>query len=507
MADPADFTAVMNMWPDHAPKAWAQVQAQLTAEMAGLEETNTAKLAFSSELTALAQQFGTTIVEAAPAAALHTIANVTKAGCLEAVSGLVASVSGGVHSPADDAKLTTQVVGVLVSVGVAAGIATAGVGSAVIGVVSTLVGVLTQVGLFGQPAPGQQIPGAPSGWTSNPPASHIIGAPGAPFGGVPRWGNPVASAMIPSLGGAQANPDWMPFPELTPDLGDPNSTPPAGMSFQNRLIRAWYSNLGSSDHPMKSWNNFSLTSRTGVPDSTWGSWYGDFQGQRPIDIAFPAFARLMKEVQSGVGAFDPIFFSALQKVGPISVTSPLQTLAQFNQAYFAAWKKNCARSINGQKMSTDAEVLAYVLKIWNRVHDSGQWDLSLPDTGAPGLYIQTLLAELRQKGLTDDFSSDLHHVVIHGGGPAIVQPPPPIKLSLGGGAAPPPAIPITLVHGSPLAVLSVTPPPLWKRALPWLPLAAGMASWPVVGSVIAPTLGGAVTAALIEAQRKGWLKL
>jgi hypothetical protein len=251
-----------------------------------------------------------------------------------------------------------------------------------------------------------------------------------------------------------------------------------------------------------------------------------------IDIAFPSFRYLECDA-----------------LNPWYAKKP-QALTAFRQAYLAAWKINQERSINGQKASTDAEVMYHVLQTWNRAHQSGPSDWIFHPATAPYLgggpmapgstgvnvmsgpgwgsqstacppnlppFASTLVTEMQNKGLTQDFARDGSGLLVHTGpvkqpnvvvtpivphlaallpkkkfvfhlGPKMLDGTQTHKVTLDTGASIP--------AGAPLAVTGApSMKSLPDRLLPYAPAAAGAALWPVVGP-LAPAVGVATTAVL-----------
>lgn len=455
MATSADFDLLLKDFPDHAPKAWADVAAQLKSESATFEEVNIAKSGFTDQLRGLTSQLGAKIEEAAPAAALHTLSAATKAGCIEAVGGLVASVSGGIHTPDDAAKVTTQCVGVMVSIGIASGIATAGVGAAIIGVVGGLSGILAQAGLFGKPVPGVDIPGCP-GMKADPPPNWVVGC-------LPSWGSPVASAMFQTITGPKANPDWIVFPE-------PGSS--------DKYVRAWFDVIQSRGQSVQAMNDFDLIGR-----NKGNHWYGGFtDGKRAIDYAFPAYAQLIKETPTDIRVLSGF------GVKTLTLNSQIQALFSFRKAYLAAWKKNAERGLNGQKMSSDEEVLAYVLKVFNRANASaGNQNANIHAND--GTYIGSLIPKLRHAGLTENYDLSKDVIVVFTGGPVTVRAPSNQAVGRHMAQVAAKRIPVRLVAPMPLRVSYEKPFPI-ERTL----LGAGGAA--AIGFYVGGPPGAAIGAGL-----------
>lgn len=360
--DPAEFSEVMNLFPDHAPQQWATVQKQLTSEYASADTISQAKLNFGSQLKTLAQQFQTKIEEAAPAAAQHTISMVTQAGAIEAVGGLVASVSGGIHNAEDAAKLSTQSIGIMVSVAVALAPETAGVGAAIVGVVGALDAILSSAGLFGKGG-GTQIPGCSLTYTT--PPDQVIGC-------WARYGKPVASAMIQTDSGLKANPQWQVFPEK-----------------------------GSQEKNGHDWGF-----NSNVQDTFYAYYPFYTPKSRIIDIAFPQYAQLEREIGNKT------------KPGNASMRSSVATF-QLQKAFLGAWKKNGERLLNGQNNSTDEAVLAYVLNVFNRAHQPGTPTYI---TANDGSYIGSLVPKMVTAGLTDNYDLGRNAIRINTGPAEAMKP-------------------------------------------------------------------------------------
>jgi hypothetical protein len=267
------------------------------------------------------------------------------------------------------------------------------------------------------------------------------------------------------------------------------------------------------------------------PDPSDIAWFqvGSLSGKRKIDIGFPSYRYLECDA-----------------VNPWYNGKP-QGIVDFRKAYLAAWKINQERPLNGQKPSTDSEVLYHVVTAWNRAHPSaGAADWVVAPTDAPFVdstplsgpitpfnlpvagqkvalppcpanlppFVATLIRDLIGKGLTDQLSGDGSGLLVHMG--PIKQPRvaattlilhlgavAPKKINFALGRSKPTTIgpvgPITAA--GPHAASAVMPPaaPLsfWARALPFTPAAAGVVLFPAFG-VLAPIVGGAISALWLQ---------
>lgn len=363
------------------------------------------------------------------------------------------------------------------SVGVLVGILVA-TGAATAGVGAAITGVVAVLTMVLSKAGlfGE----APSG-TEICPGVTVSPKPDWVVGCIPMWspshdGKPVTAAMMQTSGATAVNPLWMRFPRK-----------------DRAKDKYWFLP-----------NNAFLK-----PDDP------KAQFNRNIDVAFPPFAWIERDD-----------------------AKPDPRIGDFLKAYSTAWRINGERALNGQKPSTDAEVLYHTNLAWNNAHSSlGTGDVMLkqqalpgwvriapPPAGAP--YVASLIASMQAGGLTDNFGPDGQSLRIHMGARKTAASPKIVALHLKGlqaagipqtvhvvaltlrGAAmtsavaaqaaqvPSPQNTVLPLH----QLFGVAPATGLKRWLPYLPAAMGVVLFPVVG-VVAPLAGSALSALWWEIEK------
>jgi hypothetical protein len=300
-----------------AARAWSALETQITAEGGALDGTlHAAEKKFVDQFDSITKS-GVPFIpeEAASAAAAAVRGTDTIVGAVENIGHLVSAARGGVP-PAETIQLVT---GTMLAALVSTGVATAGVGAAVMAGLGAAMTLMKAAGLFGDPPRGVEICG---GVHVDPPPPFVVGcvAPAGcsgegMYGGVPCQIQPGSDL-------------WRNFP-------DP----------QRQADAAWFSTGSAYDMGVKvflwgpgqpiSWTS-PYVGRPGVN--------GNPRGVRPIDVAFPEYPQLEAE-QRHYGPDD------------------------FRTAYFAAWKMNRAYALNGLKPQKDQDVLRHVLGTWNRAHE------------------------------------------------------------------------------------------------------------------------------------------
>lgn len=268
---------------------------------------------------------GTTAAQdALTAAKAYVGQNHTIAGAIDTASGLVSAVDAASHG-ASPAALVTDFTGPLMGTLVLSGALTAGAGAAITGIVAAAGALLDALHVFGDPPPpGQNICGS----YVNPPPDYVIGC-----------------AYYDDSSGPQSpdSPYWRRFPE------------PAN------VVDA------------ATWFSINYQNNTLWRDAHWGGHIG----QRLIDSAFPDYTHV-----SMLTSTPPTTLAVpgTSFVIPVSMLpEDLQTLYEFERAYFTAWKANKEYWLNGRKGGTDAQVLEQAVRIWNRAHLPGKGTDVYPD--------------------------------------------------------------------------------------------------------------------------------
>jgi hypothetical protein len=288
--------------------AWNLIQSQIQAEGGAandvqdnlLQAQTTFVNAFNG-MSALSSD-GQQIIQAAQQ---YTLGVNTVLGSVQTLGGLLQAAESGNFTQQDAQAFMGAMVGIATTVG----IASAGVGAAIMAGVAISFEALQSVGLVPTPVNWTTIPGC---------AGYLKFDPNKPppfirFGCVTAGYTSAAAAQV---SGPQ-NANWRHFPNPS-----------------NAADKGWFAVVPN-----------------GGPGGT--QWYGTTWlsdgGPRMIDAAFPQYRHLECE-QNYYLAGAP---------------------GQFQQTYFAAWKLNKELAFNGGKPLDDATVLARVLTTWNRSHASG----------------------------------------------------------------------------------------------------------------------------------------
>jgi hypothetical protein len=299
LADPVDFGA-----------AWAPVEAQMVAEGAPLLDLNSAKGAFADAFSQLSDQIGITGAQALSAAQQYVTLGHTVLGAANTVMGLVAA-AGQASTPELAAQFSGAMIGTLTTIMIASGVVTAGVGAAIVGVVSGALAVMQAAGLFGRPPAANQI------------------CPGIAGAGDFLVGCLAAKGAVNAPGGA----NWRSFP----DAGHAEDA-------------TWFVSCGNSSCAEFPWKGARYGNAfTSNPASA---------ADRVIDYGFDAY-RTIEFYQQGLSAI----------VQPDGTTVGGGGSPQgFLQAFATAWKANAEYSLNGLKAQDDALVLVHLVRLWNRAH-------------------------------------------------------------------------------------------------------------------------------------------
>lgn len=339
--DPNAFQAQLTSNPDFQ-NGWNTVQSQLQSEGvtaaspgAAADLLQAAQLNYQESFTGIISNN----IDAAAAgtvgnmAAQFTIAGHTVAGAVNTIQGLVQTAQTGTPL-----EIVTAFTGTLLPIAAGLGIATAGVGAAIVAAATLVFDLLDSVVGTHKPPTGQQI--EPGCYTGADPAAGI--APPAFtidyvmfLADVPQGAHSGGTAIL-SPGTSQwrrfpspnANPEWFQVPTYGP----------WGNSFVSRMY--------GGEFVACLWDK----SRGGIdPTISW----------RPIDLAFGVYRYL--ECEQSALSSDP-------------------NVAQFQQAFFSAWKANKEYALNGLAPQSDAQVFLHTLRLWNASHD-GSTTVVLPNAG------------------------------------------------------------------------------------------------------------------------------
>ena len=313
----------------------------------------------------------------------------TIAGSIMTIAEVVEHASGGVNSLATFQSFTGAMIGALGTVGALTGIATAGIGAVITGLVSVGVDLLRSA--IGSPPPG------PANGYSFCVNFELKQKPDWTVGGLGVWG--------PS--NAPSTPGWRAFP-------DPNSTNDATW-FAHQAGAGWwqkaYFGWGGPDNS----TGYDYTSEY----SAWGDdrpsnglfakaqllhTYGG-EGpplDRPIDNAFPSC-----DPEGVWSVFPSSMYSAVceSAAGFTLVPGlPNDVRGKLAQAFIGAWKANAAFALNGLQPQKDWKVLVQLLRFWNKSHQGPMVAIpSINVTGATGVgaYLGNLVAQAMRSGVPD----------------------------------------------------------------------------------------------------------
>ena len=258
-----DFQAYMQALPSFA-SSWNDIQAQLTQEGAGLNQVVAAQTSFTNAYEQLSSQFGAVGDDAITGAHAFVAMGQTVVGAASTVAGLIQTAESG-SAPA----ITQAFTGVMVSLAIATGAVSAGIGAAIVAGVGLILSALGSLGLFGGGG-GTQICGA----TVSPPPDLVVGC-------MPIWVTGAADPNSPPVRQQPGTFGWRSFPVEGVDTGWFTAAPP-------------YEPYVGGGMGTVTWKGLS------------GEYYG--VGVRAVDYAFPNYARVASDVAGG--DFQKAFFAA-----------------------------------------------------------------------------------------------------------------------------------------------------------------------------------------------------
>lgn len=364
--------------------AWSQVQKQLDAEGANTTVVSAAKSAFSSSFDSLAPHLDSIggSQQLLNACTQYTLKGTTIGGAVDMVGGLISAAQSGTPAP----QLLESFTGTMITVAIASGALTAGIGAAIVGAVTGLVTLLQAAGLFGG-SPGVSIPGCPAGETYKTAPDWAIGCTAA-YGGKNTPG---------SFG-------WRHFP-------NPGNPTDAG----------WFTPPGTdqdSGSAIQGWRGLTIASGPGLAAIVSGG-----GGSPLVDAVFPNFAAIDVEHPLPINLQGQASVTAVLAAAQFQMFAAINpVVADFHRAFLAAWKLNQEYALNGLTPQPDWNVLYHALNLWNTAH-SNATTYSLRDNGATPLWEannliadpNTLSSVIGQSDPIWDPTSGGHAVIINTG--------------------------------------------------------------------------------------------
>jgi hypothetical protein len=347
---------------------WNQIQAQLQTEGngPGSAVVGGAQLIYSNSVSQMVEALGATQTGAAIQAATGYVLNTsTIGGAVDMVSGLIQASQTGETVPQLAQTFTGAMVGLLALAG-----ASAGLGVAIAGGISVVVGIMQNFGLFPGGSSGVSI--CPGVTTPTQP-DYMVPCP-APYGASqpncvgawdPYW-TPPTSGIQPGSG------NWRKFPN-----------PPSGGSILDPFgaDAIWFTNyvLPTSVNQIAS-GNFSTQIHWQPPNNDKPILYvtGEYPGIRYIDIFFPQYHHMECEM----AGINPLLAELAVATG--NGVEVVGALSGFEQAFFQALKLNWEYALNGIKLqATDSQVLVHTIYQWNQAHEPGVGFDIQPSTATP----------------------------------------------------------------------------------------------------------------------------
>jgi hypothetical protein len=345
--------------------ALKQLTNQLTEEGQSQLDIQTALGNFGTTFQQITQG-GMSAEDGLKAALQYTLGAHSYGAAVDMVTGLVGAITSG----APPAALLTTFTGTMVGVMVLAGAISAGVGAAIVGVASIVIGLLQQLGLFGGAPQGQSLPGCPgTTFTGKGPDYQLPlpSAQGQSASAVYAWPDPYwqGNGNKPV---APGSPFWRRFPvaTLTGGIWQLFGGGPDNWWFTSAVPSQGYSAFTwpQSMQWLPANNNKSLSLYFCYPG--WGSYWA--YGFRFIDAAFPLYHQM--ECETSIG--ESMFITIVPPQGGVPDTTSIAALVNFNAAFFTALKLNWEYALNGVKPpATDLQVLVHTIYTWNRAHAPG----------------------------------------------------------------------------------------------------------------------------------------
>ena len=325
----AAVQAAFNLGPD-AQQAFSAIQSQMQGEGFGAQDIDNAANKFVQTYNQLNLNGiigdGSDPIQAA---AQFTTIGHTIGGAVSVVQGLITAAESGSPPAAVNA-----IMGVVVSAApaaVAAGAISLGVGAAIVFGAALVESVLSS--MFGAPTPPAGYVGTCAYYGTNPSIVDNY---------VWSWGQQVPAGP--------GNPLWRRFPvQASGNASDllwyipyPSVLPGASQTIN------WNWTAGQQAHT--------------------DEWYGCFttgsdNGKRPVDQAFYEY---------GVSVYRHLECEQAAVAMVPNDGTPGAAFAQFQRAFFNAWKANREFGLNGISQRADYEVLQQLVILWNNAHSSSQ---------------------------------------------------------------------------------------------------------------------------------------
>lgn len=422
-----DFNALVSSDPTFAA-GWNAIAPQLEAE--GQTDLTGAKIAFADSYTSLiSSAFGSIDPSSAiEAAKKYVTIGQTIVGAVGTVSQLIQAGNSGENPTQVFQAFTGSMIALAVSTGLSAG-----VGAAIVGVVSIAIDVIDNV--IG--GPKQVYDSTDPSCTYGPFDIDKNNPPSFGVGCIAAWGpsytpdSPYWRSFPtpPTVSVAQAGSGLLPIPIITPQIAADAPWFVRGQigpgSWRGAFFGAVNPNTDQANTPDKWW------SPPGVNPA------GTDQNARPIDNAFPSYAAVI-EGNGGFGSFDVSTWPADWQAN----------FANFVAAFQAAWRANAAYALNGLKPQDDWQVLVHLLRMWNKSHAGPAYSLLDSAQNYIGGLVTQALGHGSQSEIADGSG---HGLSLNMGG--LLQPP--VVSTTPGAAAPTPATSSTS-SGAAAAVTIVT---------------------------------------------------
>jgi hypothetical protein len=344
----ADFDYLMKSDVNFS-SAWGDIQTHLDAEGAGplgadVTRLEGAKTAFTDSFQQLSTGFGLSSgVDIATKAKSAVLLGHTLSGAISSVTGLVNSVTSGNSLEVGQAFIGTMVAAMTIS-----GVATAGVGAAIVGAVGAVMSMLGPM-LGKPPAPEYSIC-ADSRYTTRNKPDWTVGC-------VAAYGNKISPGSS----------NWRPFPN------EANKYKGSGpVTAMTRWDSNWF--VKPPDILSGSTGGSTVGGTTDSDNAEFTYSTHDNGANLPlIDVAFPNY-RAVVGSRGNVRVSNSSFMSAHPGVslgqGDMWVNVP-----GFLDAYMTAWKHNQEYILNGIIPQSDEDVLIHLLRLWNHSHSGPTYEL------------------------------------------------------------------------------------------------------------------------------------